>query len=239
MELTKLWVDLQQVLYCFDHHTYIHHIITLILFSYPTSTPASSNSPPISSTHVILSYLHPCSNIQHNFQLYLHTTLAHVPLAFLALVSSLLLYTDPIALADASEQASKAVTFSMLYSHLLQALLSYLISFSLSSFIIFIPLLTLPSARSSLLLDPIEYDLEDISLDFDEETKPRNTLNYLPPPYSSSSSDGASSSSSSNHTKKKEKKDKEEVADKKGKMAAKVTCKICDDGMSSISYQHL
>jgi hypothetical protein len=61
--------------------------------------------------------------------------------------------------------------------------------------------------------------------------KDRNSLNYLMP------FDGASSSSSSHHTKKKEKKEKEKE-DKKGKMAAKVTCKICDDGIFNL-FTHL
>eukprot|EP00026_Physarum_polycephalum_P004306 Phypoly_transcript_04324.p1 GENE.Phypoly_transcript_04324~~Phypoly_transcript_04324.p1 ORF type:complete len:473 (+),score=85.85 Phypoly_transcript_04324:456-1874(+) len=90
-------------------------------------------------------------------------------------------------------------------------------------------------SRTSLLLD--EYDgsiLEEIALDFEGEVKDRNSLKYLIP---SPPSDGASSSSS--HTKKKkEKKDKKEKEDKKGKMAAKVTCKICDDEYDSWYLVH-
>jgi hypothetical protein len=81
--------------------------------------------------------------------------------------------------------------------------------------------------------------LEDISLDMDDDEegagagrggKSISHRHLLP-----HSSGGASSSSSSSHhgKKKKEKKDKE---DKKGKMAVKVTCKICDDGVHTLLF---
>lgn len=60
----------------------------------------------------------------------------------------------------------------------------------------------------------------DLDFDFDDDDKKgKHTL--LPSP---AGIDGASSSSS-----KKKKKEKKE--DKKGKLAVKVTCKICDDGI--------
>lgn len=66
--------------------------------------------------------------------------------------------------------------------------------------------------------------MEEIALDFDDEdVKGKHFL--IPSP---SVHDGASSSSSS---KKKRKEKKERKEDKKGKLAVKVTCKICDDGI--------